>query len=821
MVVAGIELRDVHTYAERLMSGFFAQGYEAGAAAVSICRNRENLRTGHRPLFSAFCSLLSGVSLFAVALSPAARAAAMPLHIARDGSRAPESAPITVSVQLPAENNWYLHPPQSSGWLQARALQYVVFWPTNAPADAQTLLFLIDRDGHWYQSLQERALTPGATNTFTVSLIPGAPNWQPVGHASAWHLRTRLDPKTAGVRIFGKTGFRGTCVLQSAALLQDDTPVAPPTIARVRPASMEVPCFGLFEVAFDLPDRYADPFDPAQIDVSAVFTTPEGAQVPVNGFYYQGFYRLHDEVLSAPQPQGRPEWRVRFCPRTPGAYRYTLRAKDPHGEAAWREGAFTATPADGPRFVRVSHSDRRFFEFDNGAWFYPIGHNIRSPYDSRMDDKFPWKFRHPEGTQAYERFFREMEGAQENLVEIWSCAWSLGIEWSEAVPGYHGSGDYHLANAWELDRVLELARQRHLRVNLVLNNHGRVSSWLDSEWGDNPYNALRGGWLHQAIDFFDNGRAIDMQRRLYRYYIARWGWDATIFAWELFSEVNLTGQESSQRANFDPRVVNWHRVIGAYFHAEDPNRHLVITHVSADYTFENPELCQLPELDACAVDAYHYAQPSQIVSVLQNTARFNNAFNKPIVVTEFGGSPMAAGLEHLKRELHAALWSSTSIPLAGTPLFWWWQLIEERNLYREYNAIARFQHGVDPRNPAMKPAAPGLHIESGADGSPLGDRIQAVGMSSSTNAVGWIYVSAAFGQRVPSGNEEDGSGRAINRLQAVIDNFRDGSYRVDFVDTATGQTSKRAVVRASGGQLILAVPSFARDIAYRVTPAAP
>ena len=93
---------------------------------------------------------------------------------------------------------------------------------------------------------------------------------------------------------------------------------------------------------------------------------------------------------------------------------------------------FTATAAAGPRFVRVSGSDRRYFEYDNGACFFPIGHNVRSAYDSRMDDKFPWKLRHPEGTLAYERFFREMEAAQENLVEIWSCAWSLGLEWTSA-----------------------------------------------------------------------------------------------------------------------------------------------------------------------------------------------------------------------------------------------------------------------------------------------------------------------------------------------------------------------------------------------------
>jgi hypothetical protein len=118
-----------------------------------------------------------------------------------------------------------------------------------------------------------------------------------------------------------------------------------------------------------------------------------------------------------------------------------------------------------------------------------------------------------------------------------------------------------------------------------------------------------------------------------------------------------------------------------------------------------------------------------------------------VLPTQFGGSPMAAGLEHLRRELHAALWSSTAIPLAGTPLFWWWQLIEESNLYAEYTAIARFLQGTDPRNPAMKPVAPVLRFEEEGDDK-VGDRLQVVSMSSGTNAIGWIYVPAAFSQRV-------------------------------------------------------------------------
>ena len=741
-----------------------------------------------------------------------------PLLLAAPPEGATQALPRESALHLPDARAWELQPEKADAWLHAKAIQYRLFWPAQAPADAQTLLYLIDRDGLWYQALAERPLAPG-TNTFTVSLEPGAALWQPVGHAAPWHYRARITPQTAGLRLFGHTSFAGTCILLSAALIGEDAP-PPPTISRVR-APAEVPCHGLFEAAFDLPDRYADPFDPAQVDVTATITDPHGQRTEIVGFYYQDFYRLRTTVQSAPQPQGRPEWRVRYCPRLPGAYRYAVHVRDRFGQATWSDGAFSATAAEGPRFVRVAARDPRYFELDDGAPFVPLGHNIRSPYDSRMDDKFPWKLRHPEGTTVYERFFRDMETARENIVEVWSCAWSLGLEWSNVIPGYHGAGDYNLANAWELDRVLDLARQHRLRVNLVLNNHGRVCSWLDVEWNDHPYANTRGGWLDGPMEFFSDAKAIEFQKRLYRYYIARWGWDASIFAWELFSEVNLCGSESNQRANFDDRVIEWHRQMGAFFHAHDPNRHLVTTHVSADYKAQNPEFCRLPELDACAVDAYHYGGPDQIISLLQETAAFNNAFGKPVLVTEFGGSPMAAGFEHLRRELHAALWTSIGTPISGAPLFWWWQLIEERNLYPEYQAIARFTQGTDPRNPAVQSVEPELRDDPGATNSEsAAARLQVVAMASPTNAVGWVYLRSAFDQHVPAGGDELRAMPPVSRVRLALNTLKSGTYRVEFADTTTGEPFKRIDVRTADGELVAPLPEFTRDIAFRITPVA-
>lgn len=735
------------------------------------------------------------------------------------GSAAAQATPLACPLTPSNMQDIGLRTDNPANWLQAEALTYTLVWPAEATSNAQTMVFLIDRDDRWFQSMADVRLRPG-TNYIHVPLTAGHPAWQPVGHAAAWHYRTRLNPKAVGIRIFGHAPYQGACILAAADLVMPAAPPALPLISNVRVSGPEVACHDLLEIRLDLPDRYANPFDPAEIDLQAQFTATNGATTLVGGFYYQDHYRLKDAVGEQVLQQGPPEWRVRFTPTVPGPHRFTLRVKDRAGESRWEGGAFAARPptAPGQGFVRVARSDCRFFETDDGRFFNPIGHNVRSPFDARMDKQFPWRFRQPEGSSAYARYFRDMQTAGENLAEVWTCAWSMGLEWSPVIPGYHGAGDYRMDSAWELDRVFEWARRNNLRINFVLNNHGRVSSWCDAEWQDHPYNQTRGGWLSQASSFFSDEQAITMQCRLSRYLVDRYGWDRSIFAWVLMSELDLVGDDGRRVLQHDPRVHDWHRRLAGFIRARDPWRHLVATHIATDYTLQNDTLARLPELDHNAVDAYHHGRPSHIVDLLQATALHNASFGRPVLVTEFGGSPMAAGVVQLKLELHAALWTSAASTLAGTPLFWWWHVIEEENLYPEYRAFARFMEGVDKRDPELKPAMASMRMTT------LSGRQRAypevVCVASPSQAIGWIWSRADF--QAQSRGDESADARndnEIRNLAVELGGFSNGVYRIEICDTTQGLALKRLDLRPRDGRLLFEIPPFRRDVAFKIAAA--
>ena len=698
----------------------------------------------------------------------------------------------------------------TSSWLAVESIAFDVVLPRPGPTNAQVLIYVKDWDNLWYQKLADRVLTPGDRNRLRVRLPSNGKPWEPRGHHGTWHHRVLLAPHEVGIRVFWKEAWRGTCALSNtwAAARPPDTSL--PFIRNVRRNSGAVACFEKFELTFSIPDRYANPFDTAEVEVDAEFEGPDGNRVHVSGFYGRDYYRRVDDAGERLVPQGAPYWRVRFAPPVPGRYSYRLTVRDRHGKAEWGPETFEARAGERPGFVRVSKNDYRYFEHDNGALYFPLGHNTRSPFDTRMDSQFPWRQRRPKGTAVYGRYFREMAKHGENIAEVWMAAWSLGLEWSPRWRGYHGIGQYNMMHAWELDRVIEEAERNGVCLNLVIHNHGKFSTWVDQEWDHNPFNVRQGGYLKSPDDYFTDPRALHAFRRLMRYTIARWGHSTAVLAWALWSELDLVGARKNPPVYKTQAVVDWHRLMGRAVKQMDPYDHMVTTHVCGDYTHQNPAIISLPEIDFSAVDAYHSSpNPTHIVDLMRRTAVHNAQFKKPVLITEFGGSPFGQDVRHLEQSLHAGIWGGLAAPVAG-PMLWWWQLIDEENLYPVFAAARRFMRGEDVRDPAAVMCAPRL---TRAGGHPGDLSVQC--LRGPDWALGWIFSSQQF-------DRADPRGAALNtNVVMSVSGISNGVYRAEFWDTLAGVPIDTAEVTKDTRDVDVAVPAFARDIAFKLKAVTP
>ena len=736
--------------------------------------------------------------------------------------------PATVALALPGEAAFRLAAANPADWVTFDRVDLSLRIPTNAPAGLQSLVQVEDWDGLWYQSLLPDALPPGAPCDVSVDVSPSAPGWEPVGHPGAWHRRSLMFPRLVCVKLFATGAACTTEVQVASAAAVRSADASPPSIRNVRvvpPASRAADSaddpahpavLGRYELRFDLPDRYANPFDSDEIAVDAEIHTPSGAVVEVPCFYYQACLREQAAASERILPQGRPEWRLRYSPAEPGEHTIALMARDRFGTNRLDAAAsFTAAPAAPGAMhpIRVCEKAPHFLEDSAGVPFYPIGFNIRSPFDSRMDERFPSRLRHPEGTSSYARRFAAMQEAGLNFAEIWSSAWCMGLEWTPKYAGYHGIGQFNLLNAWERDRVFEMAAETDIRINLVLNNHGRLSGYCDPEWQDNPWNAANGGPFQNPMQWFSDERAQRRFEDILRYEIARYSWNANIFAWELWSELDLVGASGCEPQR-DPAVLAWHARMAAYLHRHDPMHHLVSTHTCTDYTRMSPELAATPGIDVVCVDAYHHVNdPHHILGLLAKTGQEPHLARPPCLVTEFGGTPNAAGVDHLRRECRAALWGSLPCGLSGAPSFWWWHIVEECDFYPMYAAYARFLKGEDFRTASFLRTGDIAAIAKPKPrpGEPPYPGLWRILSVAPDLAYAWLIA-------VPPESAPNDPPFVPEGYRFVFDvpEWDGAVFTAEFWDTELGQPVRSVDVRVRDNHVDIPVPAFTGDIAVKI-----
>ncbi len=142
--------------------------------------------------------------------------------------------------------------------------------------------------------------------------------------------------------------------------------------------------------------------------------------------------------------------------------------------------------------MRLNRQNPRYYAFDNGDFYFPIGPNLGWATQSGLGV-----------LKDYERWLDRLSQNGGNVGRVWMASWSFAIEWNDT-----GLGDYsgRMQQAWLLDQVFKLAEQRGVYLMLTLLNHGAFSDSVNPEWDSNPYNAANGGPLKTPREFGRNKR---------------------------------------------------------------------------------------------------------------------------------------------------------------------------------------------------------------------------------------------------------------------------------------------------------------------------
>jgi len=439
---------------------------------------------------------------------------------------------------------------------------------------------------------------------------------------------------------------------------------------KILQVSGEIPLYGVLEIDLNTSSFYENPFNPNEVNITALIKAPSGKSIHIPAFYYQNYSRelgSGGEVLT---PTGGTYWKVRFSPKEIGQYVVSIKLQG-GGEAITSDNmTFNVHPSDGLGFVELSEGDRRYLKFSNNRSHFFIGHDV-CWFGSN-------------GTYDYDEWFSSMNLNGEDITRIWMASWAFGIEWDRL-------GYYDLMEAWRLDYVLRKAEENGIYVILCLMNHGQLQSGgLTGEWGDNPYNSAKGGPLDRPDDFWMDEEAIGLFKRRLTYIVSRWGYNTHILAWEFWNEV-----ENTDDYDF-PVVSGWHDEMVAFLREIDPYEHLVTT--SSDQRFGG--------LGSMSFVTVHKYGPDSFKDIAGKVPEIIEGlwtrYEKPILMTEFGADWRWFDDPYTYRdkegvEIHEGIWSSI---LSGSPssaMLWWWDsYIHPYNLYYHFKALSEYLKGIDP-----------------------------------------------------------------------------------------------------------------------------
>jgi hypothetical protein len=731
--------------------------------------------------------------------------------------------------------------PQRIGTIEAD-----IVIPADAPSDLGIGAFVTDHGGVWHQRVSAGKLTAGE-HRLSWSFAQQDPVTNPFA-GSDWASRANLAIWQAGIFLWSAESSQVKITIRK---LRATGPEAKSVEIQPRLTVQFLDAFDpvqgvcrlqtgkLWQAEFLPSPLPTHVFEPALFQVTAVVTSSHGTTQTIPAYFDRPTRLIDRGDQETWEETGKGRWCLRLRLAKSGRYTVKLRAVWNGGTEAYGAGFSlpknlrAGTPqvleqslpdlvVEGPEvddLVRIDPVDPRYFSL-GGKMFWPVGLNLRSPTDPRGQERTPCIATPDRGFATYDAYFRRLKAGGGNTAEVWLSSWNMALEWRAGWEGYQGLDGYHLGHAQRFDAVLRLAEELGLRLIVVLNNHGQASRNVDSEWRHNPYSNLQGGPLDHQREVFMDPEARRLQERLRRYLVARYADSPAILCWKLWTEINLT--EASMEEHH-----SWLQHAAARWKTLDVYDHPIALHWSNNYTRVYPFAIQEPEPDILLLDAYHSRdQPdmrnmvfAQVLwdgvatehpglrvgfSTAPHPPKNAAAPFKPIMVTEYGGYWNAAPEPQLLAEHLSGPWAALVSGYAGSPLLWWFEWVDQKNLWSPYRAINRFVDGEDLRS---RPDSPSRSVLLSCKSQ---QALMARAWSRPGRVLGYILDrSWGFdGERAP----------LIENAQCqVTEKSMDPcKLGLSWWDASTGECLQTKVFEHSGGQLNIPIPPFRRHIAFKL-----
>lgn len=395
--------------------------------------------------------------------------------------------------------------------------------------------------------------------------------------------------------------------------------------------------------------NWQNPYSQEDITLDMLLQSPSGKKLVLPCYYVEG--NSGEQSL----------WKARFMPQENGKYQYSLSLKT--NSKIYRTNQKTFIANNSARNGILHAKNNWTFVFDNGKPFRGIGEDIC--WESRdNDDSKYFEDLHEDPKYNYERMLPLLAAHGGNFFRTWICRWNLPIDWKKGFNNrrYKNSDAYFNPSAVvKLDRLVNLCDSLGLHMMLTL--------------GPGAYTKADGGFASSAADFFVNPESKAMYKDRLRYIVARWGYSASIGAWEFFNEVDNVQFANHEHPIKGEAIVQWHDEMSTYIKNIDPYHHLVTTSIS------HRDIAGLNNLAHIDFNQKHIYKNTGIIPA--TIVDYTNKFNEPYVIGEFGyewdwKKNFDDFADSMDIDFKRGLWYGLFSPTPILPMSWWWEYFDNR-----------------------------------------------------------------------------------------------------------------------------------------------
>ena len=431
--------------------------------------------------------------------------------------------------------------------------------------------------------------------------------------------------------------FFFACTMLVFAQARIDT-AGGPKVLNVFHSLDSVGLYDKFEARLMIQAHFVNPFDPDDIDIIVAFTSPSGKKWNIPGFYQYTFGTM---------------WKVRFSPDELGVWKYQVKVRDKSGTGLSEEKSFKAIRSKYKGPVKIA-SNKRYLEYKNGSPFYGVGLWYNGRITKENLDELKNK-----GANFISNFITPLE--------------TLGS----------GVGRYDQDICMRIDEMFELCEEREILISLNLWFHSFLSEtvWggFNIRWHTNPYQHITA-----AKDFYRSTAAWKYQEKLYRYFIARWGYSRSLAIWFIVDEINGTDGWVSGDSLM---ASQWTKKVHDYFKANDPYNHPTTGTRSGgikEFFHEGYQTTDIAAREIYEAQGFPMTKSGTLDSAEIHPLRHSyknyadqikklwDGYGKPVIIGETGWDHTyyEPGMPGYLAMHHNVLWVSLATGSSMTP-FWW------------------------------------------------------------------------------------------------------------------------------------------------------